>query len=228
MSELKRIKQLARHELEKAGSVVGLGGFFWDRAQRLSRNVEQICRLPEVCGFASQLDTFSLLTAVYFSDIGLALHIRDTHTNGTLPDFDLNNGEFADASIQAIENILTDQLPAARIALTNRIISESYSRSATLTESMILSDARNLDDMGAVGIFNEFRRYVIGSKSVSDVLQIWKRKIDYRYWQARLKENFCFETVRTMAQRRIEAVEQFMDQMALENEASDVELLETV
>ena len=90
---------------------------------------------------------------------------------------------------------------------------------------MILSDARNLDDMGVVGIFSEFRRNVIEGKGVCDALQIWKRKVDYRYWQARLKESFRFEQVRKVAEQRLSAAECFMNQLKAEAEARDVERL---
>jgi hypothetical protein len=46
---------------------------------------------------------------------------------------------------------------------------------------MILSDARNLDDMGAAGILNELRRLISSGKGISDALLSWERKIGYRY-----------------------------------------------
>ena len=90
---------------------------------------------------------------------------------------------------------------------------------------MILSDARNLEDMGAVGLYHEFRKYVIHGKGVAEVLDSWKRKIDYRYWQARLKESFRFESVRRVAQQRHETTEYFMNQLSTENAARDLEEL---
>ena len=99
-----------------------------------------------------------------------------------------------------------------------------------MTESMILSDARNLEDMGAVGLFHELRRYVIHGKSISDILESWKRKIDYGYWQARLKESFRFEPVRQLAEERFAAAVYFMNQLTVENGAHDLEkrLLESL
>lgn len=84
--------------------------------------------------------------------------------------------------------------------------------------------------MGAVGVFNEFRRNVIRGKGVSDVMESWKRKVDYRYWQARLKESFRFETVRKIAVQRFAATEYIMNQLKIENAAQDLEdvLLESL
>ncbi len=84
--------------------------------------------------------------------------------------------------------------------------------------------------MGAVGIFNEFRRYVVQGKGVTDAIDNWQRKIDYRYWEARLKESFRFESVRRIADRRFHAAEFFMKQLKVENAAKDLEevVLETL
>ncbi len=99
-----------------------------------------------------------------------------------------------------------------------------------LTEAVVLSDARSLDDMGAVGIFNEFRRCLAHGKGATDALESWKRKVDYRYWQARLKESFRFETARKIAVQRFAATEYFMNQLKIENAAQDIEdvLLESL
>ena len=87
---------------------------------------------------------------------------------------------------------------------------------------MVLSDARNLDDMGMVGIFNEMRRYVVHGRGVSEALASWKRKLDYDYWKARLRESFRFDSVRQIAQQRLQGAEQYMKQLELENRAGDL------
>ena len=91
-----------------------------------------------------------------------------------------------------------------------------------MPEAMILSDAANLDDMGAVGLFNEFRKYASLGKGVADILKTWKRKLDYQYFQARLKESFRFKSVAKLAQKRHAEVENFMNQLQTENSAADL------
>ena len=91
----------------------------------------------------------------------------------------------------------------ARIEKINRIITESGDRSSRMQEAMILSDSRNLEDMGAVGIFNELRESITGGKGVSEVVSSWQSKIDYRYWQARLEKSFRFTSVRELAGQRL-------------------------
>jgi hypothetical protein len=111
----------------------------------------------------------------------------------------------------------------AKIDTINKIIAESHNYTTRMTEAIILSDARNVDDMGAAGVFGELKRYVIAGKGVSDAINTWKRKVDYGYWQARLKESFRIESVRKLAEKRLLAVDSFMNQLQVENTAGDFE-----
>jgi hypothetical protein len=63
----------------------------------------------------------------------------------------------------------------------------------------------------------------VHGRGVSDALVSWTRKIEYDYWTARLSESFRFESVRSIAQRRLETAKRFMEQLEIENKASDLE-----
>jgi hypothetical protein len=91
-----------------------------------------------------------------------------------------------------------------------------------MTEALILSEAKNLDDMGAAGLFNDFKYHAVCGKSVSSVLENWKRKNDYQYWQGRLKDCFKFESVRKLAAKRLSHAESFMNQLHQEHTAQDL------
>jgi len=220
MAELDIVRDLARQVL----IIPILNGFYdsslWDRAQRLVRNVEHICKLPDLGKAASQIDRFTLITATYFSDAGLACRLKAGHT----PDkFDNNGDDILDDCGKIVEENLSRFVGRAKVDTINKIIADSHSRSAIMTEAIILSDARNLDDMGTTGVFSELKRHVAVGKGVSDAVNIWKRKVDYGYWQARLKESFRLESVRRLAEKRLLAVEAFMNQLQLENAAADFE-----
>ena len=223
MSELDIVKELAKQALTISAPTGSPDNSLWDRAQRLVRNVEHICRLPELAEAGVQIDHFCLIAATYFSDAGLADHLEARKQGARVALSDANGNELLDFSTQVVGEKLAGTVEASRIEKINRIITESGSHFTQVVEAMILSDARNLDDMGVAGIFNEFRRHIIGGKGISDALQNWKRKIDYRYWQARLKENFRFEQVRKLAEQRLSVAENFMNQLKVETEAQDLE-----
>lgn len=225
MSELEIVKELAKQALTIPSAMGNVDGSLWDGAQRLVRSVERICRLPELADLGVQIDRFCLISAAYFSNAGLVRYLEVKEGGGRLELFDSNGDELLDFSTQVVEEKLSGAVERARIEKINKIITESGNHFTRMAEAMILSDARNLDDMGATGLFNEFRRYVIRGKSACDAVRSWKRKIDYRYWQARLKESFWFEQVRKLAEQRLSTVECFMNQLKVETEALDLEEL---
>ena len=225
MSEFDIITDLAKQALTISTPTGNSDNSLWDRARRLVCNVEHICQLPELAKTGLQIDHFCLITATYFSDAGLAHCLKAENITAKLAISDGNGDDLLDFCTQTIEKNLNPAIDKAKIQKINRIITESSNHFTRMTEAMILSDARNLDDMGLVGIFNKFRRYIIGGKGVSDALQGWKRKIDYRYWQARLKESFHFKQVRKIAEQRLSVAEQFMNQLKIEAQAHDLQEL---
>jgi hypothetical protein len=225
MSEMDVVKEIAQQVLVVSTLSGANDNWLWDRTQRVLRNVEHICRLPEISKKNLPLDNFCLTAAAYFSDTGFARYADAEDTASRLVLADVSSDDLRDFSTQIVTDKLAGALAGQKIDKINKIIAESGNRFTNMPEAMILSDARNLDDMGAVGVFNEFRRYVTHGKGVADVLQTWKRKLDYQYFQARLKESFRFEAVRKLAEQRYAAVEYFMNQLKTENAAADIEEL---
>ena len=230
MSDIATIRRIAREVLTRPAPGGDEDNWLWDRTQRILRNVEHICRLPELVEADVPIDRFCLITATCFAESGFTRYAEVEDVSSRLVLADVNSADLRDFSTQIVSDKLAEALSAAKIDKVNNIIVESESRETNLTEAKILSDARNLDDMGAVGVLNEFRRNVIRGKGVSDVMESWKRKVDYRYWQARLKESFRFETVRKVAVQRFAATEYIMNQLKIENAVQDLEdvLLESL
>ena len=230
MSDIDIIRRIAREVLTRPAPGGDEDNWLWDRTQRILRNVEHICRLPELVEADVPIDRFCLVAATCFADSGFTRYAEAEDVSSRLVLTDVNSSDLREFSTQIVSDKLAETLSAAKIDKINNIIVESGSREANLTEAKILSDARNLDDMGAVGVLNEFRRNVIRGKGVSDVMESWKRKVDYRYWQARLKESFRFETVRKIAVQRFAATEYIMNQLKIENSAQDLKdvLLESL
>ncbi len=223
MSEIDVIREIAQQVMMVPTLAGTTDNWLWDRAQRLVRNVEHICRLPELTEANLPVDRFCLTAAAYFVDCGFARYADVEDTAARLVLADVSPSDLRDFSTQVVSDKLSGALAGPKIDKINKIIIESGDRFTDMVEAKILSDARSLDDMGAVGIFNEFRRYVVHGKGASDVLESWKKKVDYRYWQARLKESFRFESVRRLASQRFSAAEYFMNQLTVENSAKDLE-----
>jgi hypothetical protein len=223
MSEIEIVKQIAQQALVTTALTGEKDNWLWDRAQRVLRNVEHICRLPELIQKNLPVDKFCLTASACFTEAGFIRFSDKENTSSRFTLAEVTADDLKKLSTRIVTEKLGGTLSASRIDKINKIIIESGNRFTTMTEAMILSDAENLDDMGAVGIFNEFRKYTLHGKSVADILQTWKRKLDYQYFQARLKEGFRFDPVKKLAQRRYKAVESFMTQLHMESTAEDLE-----
>ncbi|MHC4233059.1 MAG: hypothetical protein ACYTEM_05640 [Planctomycetota bacterium] len=223
MSELETVHQIAQKTLTFPSPSGGHDDWLWDRTLRILQNIEHICRLPELAEKAISIDRFCLVAAAYFADSGLAHFASNQKTGGQRPPGDVTSADVCNVSTQTVSNVLSDAVTGSRIDKINKIITESFNRFTDITEAMVLSDGRGLEDLGAAGLLGGLRGQLIDGKSVSSMLGSWKRKIEYGYWQARLKESFRFSAVRQVAEGRFAAVEQFMNQLATENTAADME-----
>jgi hypothetical protein len=223
VSELEKVHEIALETLITPALSGGCNDWLWDRTVRILGNVEHICRIPELAEQAMSIDRFCLVAATYFADSGLAHSAKNHKGGGKRPLTEITNGDSCSISTQIVSSKLADIISGTRIDKINKIITESFNRFTDVTEAMILSDGRGLEDLGAAGLIGTFRRQLIDGKGISDILDSWNRKVEYGYWQARLKESFRFSAVRAIAEQRFSAVEQFMSRLAIENTADDLQ-----
>ena len=223
MSDFDTIHQVAQKTLTVSAPSGGRDDWLWDRTLRILRNIEHICRLPELAEQAISIDRFCLVAAAYFADSGLVHFTGNKKAARPCPLVDVTNADLCNISTQTVSDKLADVITDTRIDKINKIITESFNRFTDVTEAMILSDGRGLEDLGAAGLLGALRKQLIDGKGVSDILESWSRKIEYGYWQARLKESFRFAAVRQIAKNRFSAAERFMNQLEIENAAGDLE-----
>lgn len=230
MTESDVIRQIAQRTLIVSDSSGKCDNWLWDRTVRIVKNIEHICRLPELASQAISIERSCLITAGYFCVSGLARPAAARNAAGLLSRTDISDTDLCNLSAKIVLEKLAGVLSETRIGKVSRIITESCNRFTDMTEAMILSDGRNLEDMGAVGLLHELRQHIMNGKSISEILESWKCKIEYGYWQARLKESFRYDAIRQMARQRFSAMEHFMDQLAAENSLCDLQerLAETI
>ena len=81
MSDLDITRKLAKQTLTITTPNGTRESFFWDRSKRLVRNINHICRLPELANSGLQIDQFCLISAAYFNDAGLLSRLNAKNTN---------------------------------------------------------------------------------------------------------------------------------------------------
>jgi len=217
MSDMELIKQIAEE------TIAGSSKWLWDRSLRIVRNCELICSLGEIVDANLPIERFCLTAAAYFSDAGFIRFAQSGQLANGVVLSEVNINDLRKFSTQIVTEALTETDIEGKIDKINTIIIESSTINSKLAEARILSDGRGLEDMGAVGVFNEFRKHAFHGDGPADSLVGWKRRVEYRYWQSRLDESFSFESVKKIAKRRFTAAETFMNQLADENSGRDIE-----
>ncbi|MBN1764421.1 MAG: hypothetical protein JW860_04120 [Sedimentisphaerales bacterium] len=221
MADLQVIKEIAEQVLTIPTIKGTPDRYLIDRAYRVLRHCGSIAQLSDVQCF--QIDQECLNIAAMFRDSGFARYANQEDKVARMVLADLTDEDMRDFAAQLVQEKLSELLNPRQMERICATIIESGKRDTALIEAMILSDARNLDDMGAIGIFNEFRRYIVHGRGATDAMTSWNRKIEYDYWSARLRESFRFESVRKIARLRLETAKQFMEQLDRENKAGDLE-----
>jgi hypothetical protein len=204
MAEIDTIRKAARRIFESQGP--GETGWLWERAERIVRNIEGICRLSEIVDANLAIDMLCLTAAGYLAEVSMAG----------------GGGESGSESARIIAERLAGRVDPGKIDKINRIIAQAMDCHSNMTEAMILSDAMGLDDVGVAGIANSFYRNVSSGGGIGDAAAGWKRRLDYGYWDARLKESFRFDSVRAIAEQRHNLAKQFVDALELEQSAGDI------
>jgi len=216
-------KEIAYQALLIPNSQNSPNNYLIDRAQCILHHCHIISQLPEVIRF--QIDKKCLQIAALFNDTGFAKHITKNKKNARMVITDLSNEDQRDFSAQFVNENLADFLKAPQLERVCNIILASNNRNTSLVEAMILSDARNITDMGNIGVFNDIRKNIAHGRSVTDVTKSWTRKIEYDYWTAMLRDSFRFKAVRSTAKKRLAHASAFMEMLEQEKNASDLAAL---
>jgi hypothetical protein len=190
-----------------------------DHALRTLRIADVILEFDDVREL--RIDRLCLDASIMFHEAARVRLDRERRESPVYAAATMSSDEICGYSAELASDALGGIFSAKQIDHTQNIIRQHQSRTTTLPEAMVLSDASNLDDLGAIGLWRELRRFAMEGRSVSDVLTSWQRKLDYGYYNARIDETFRFEASRQWARSRQERLKTFMTAMISENDASD-------
>ena len=207
MNDNQDIIKIAEAVLTSAVFNGAVDNWLWDRAQRIERIVNDICQNAEIKQANLAIDLFCLKAAVYFFQTG---HVRAAGRDDALY---IEPAEVARLSANVVKTELSKVIDERKIDKINNIMLQTGDKAASLSEAKILSDAINLDDIGAAGVFNQIRASALHKKSASDFLNSYKKKVDYGYWQARLSEGFHFKSTEKLANKRFAIMNTFMQNL---------------
>jgi hypothetical protein len=170
-----------------------------------------IAQLPEVASRSPHADA-ALLAGLYH-DAGWAVQCR----HGQIDRLEVHLAPTSMASCELaaslMERSLAGLVPPATLEAACAAVLERTSRDSSLIEAHLVSEAESLDEFGLLSLWLAVRRGAVEGRGVQSCLDTWRRKQEYQFWRARLKDAFRFEAVRQLAEKRLSSLERLMGEL---------------
>jgi len=218
--EIEPLIEEARDVLVTASPLGREDRFLFDHAVRVMRVAERLSHCREVRQW--RIDRFALQVAALFHQAATVRLDEERRTSTVYAAATMSAEDVKEYSAELAGDRLRGRVPGRQLARIQEIIRRAHDASIDLAEAKILSDADSLDDIGALGVWRDMRRYILEGRAVADTVRAWQQREQYGYWEARLREAFNLETARRLAERRLEAARRFKEQLAVEREALDL------
>ncbi len=223
MRDLEAVWKLARADLVVPADHGGNDIFLWEHCVRVAKSAQSLCQLPEVQ--AQEPDSLALLAAALFHEAGWITRWRA----GEIERHEILLGSPSESivveSIRIMQHALHGVIPAQSLTRACETIRFRTTHLPDLIEGHVLTDADNLEEFGLGFLWMAIRRGICGGKGVQAVLDAWKRRTEYHFWTARLKDSFHFSASRQLAESRLHQLELLMSEMMIQHEVNDVRLL---
>lgn len=220
MRELEAVWKLARADLVIPIDDGGQDLFLWEHCVRVAKGAEYLSRLPEV--HRREPDHLALLAAALYHEVGWVSRWRE----GEIQRFEILLGVPAESmvidSIRVMQNSLQGAISAASLSRASDTLRSRTGHDVQTIEGIVLADADNLEEFGLGFLWTSIRRGLCGGKGVRSVLDAWKRRTEYQFWTARLKDSFKLEESRKLAQQRLVQLETFLTAMEKQHEVEDI------
>ena len=227
MRDLEAVWKLARADLVVPAEGGGNDIFLWEHCVRVAKSAQYLSRLPEAQ--AREPDSLALLAAALFHEAGWISRWRA----GEIERHEILLGSPSESivveSIRVMQQALHGVIPAQSLTRACETIRFRTAQSPEPIEGQILIEADNLEEFGLGFLWMAIRRGICGGKGMQAVLDAWKRRTEYHFWTARLKDAFCFDASRKLAESRLRQLELLMSEMMIQHEVEDVRhLVESV
>jgi len=220
MPDINRIIDIARDVLVGTSPLGRKDTFLFDHAMRVMRVSDRLAACEEVGQW--RLDRFALSVAALFHQAATVRLEEERRTSTVYAAATMNAEDVKAYSAELAGDRLRGTVPARQLSLVQEIIRRAHDSVIEVNEAKILSDADSLDDIGALGLWRDLRRYLLEGRALTDAVRAWQRREEYGYWEARVQDVFNLETARRLAESRLEAARAFMQQLRRECEGDDL------
>lgn len=197
----------------------------WEHSARVAKSARQIARLPEVQ--AASPDETAIVAAALYHDAGWIARLRsgEIHRGEILSR--MKSGvlrEHREHGVRMLEDALADLLPRDSLPRASTAIRSLRNNRTESIEGQVIAEADSLDELGVLWLWSSIRRGAVVGGGVQVVINTWRRRKEYRFWDKHLKESFRFAPVRAIAEKRLEILGQFMKWLEEQHRGDDLGL----
>jgi hypothetical protein len=174
-----------------------LGPRLVDDANRLWRRVEKFVAMGMV---SEGIDLDALRVSAY----ALQLPLRRTRLLATGKPARGTLRERAEEAAELLIGVVPEDVDTMLLDRAARLLQEMPHRSPVLDEAKLLADAIGLEDFGIIGLIEQSIQLARQGEGILQFADGAVKREQYGYWDARLKDGFHFDAVRTIAQQRLQ------------------------
>jgi hypothetical protein len=220
MPELEPIIEVAKSVLIGRSPLGREDTFLFDHSMRVKVVAERLSQCREVRDW--RMDRFALSVAALFHQAATVRLDEERRTSTVYAAATMSAEDVKEYSAELVGDRLRGKLPDRQLELIQEIVRRAHDATADLAEAKVLSDADSLDDLGALGVWRDLRRYVLEGRAIEEAIRAWERREQYGYWDTRARDVFNLATARRLAESRLSAARAFMKQLARERDVSDL------
>ena len=220
MPEIDPILEIARGVLVGRSPLGRDDTYLYDHSVRVMHVAERLSHAREAAQW--RLDRFALSVAALFHQAATVRLEEERRTSTVYAAATMSADDVRQYSAELAADRLKGKVPPRQLELVQDIIRHTHDPATAVNEARILSDADNLDDMGALGVWRDLRRSALEGRGVEAAVRTWERRQQYGSWEARIRDAFRLETSRRLARSRLAAAQAFMQQLSRERQADDM------
>jgi len=202
--------------------------FLFEYSRRVVQSAHAIANLPSLRAQMVDLDRETLSVVAWYHAAGWAARVRSGEVDRQHVLLSPLDESLLDEAALLLVERLDGLLAADCLNRAARAVRSLNDRSSEVLEVRVVAEARALEEFGLLSLWPAIRRSMLDGRGVQAFLDTWRRKHEYQFWPARLKDAFQFDEVRQIARGRLGVLESFMAALDSEHNGDDLFVPPTV